>query len=78
MGSLPESAGRKLRLFQAADPLKHWWSLDELRSCAKCERLFSGHEIRLTEADDGTVHFHCPTFTCDSQWEDWQYPRLHL
>jgi len=78
VGPLPETAGRKLRLFQASDPVKHWWSLGELRFCAKCERLFSGHEIRLVPGADDCVQFRCPTLNCDGQWEDWQYPQLHL
>jgi hypothetical protein len=78
MSALPETPGRKLRLFQQSDPLKQWWSLGELRFCAKCEHLFSGHEIHLTEEADGTIRFHCPTLNCPGQWEDWQYPELHL
>jgi len=75
---LPQTEGRRLKLFQDSDPLKHWWSLSELRFCAKCERLFSGHDIRLTEDEEGAIRFHCPTLNCEGQWEDWQYPQLHL
>ena len=78
MPALPQSDGLKLRLFQQSDPLKQWWSLDEMRFCAKCEHLFIGREIRLVEDEDGNVHFRCPTPTCEGQWEDWQYPELHL
>jgi hypothetical protein len=78
MISLPETAGRKLKLFQAHDPLKHWWSLGEMRFCTKCEHLFTGHDIRVTLDDDDEVEFHCPTLNCKGQWEDWQYPNLHL
>lgn len=65
-------------MFQESDPLKHWWSLGEMRYCAKCEHLFCGHDIRITEEADGAIHFHCPTHGCDGQWADWQYPQLHL
>ena len=78
MTSLPETVGRKLKLFQAADPLKHWWSLGEMRFCAKCEHLFTGHDIRITLDAEDNIHFHCPTLGCTGQWEDWQYPNLHL
>ena len=78
MSALPETPGRKLKLFQQSDPLKQWWSLGELRFCAKCEHLFSGHDIRMTEDADGHIQFHCPTYNCEGQWEDWQYPELHL
>jgi hypothetical protein len=78
MPSLPQSAGRKLKLFQASDPFKQWWSLDEMRFCKKCERLFIGRDIRLTKDDEGNIEFHCPTEECASSWEDWEYPELHL
>lgn len=78
MSALPETPGRKLKLFQQSDPFKQWWSLGELRCCAKCEHLFSGHDIRITDDVDGAIHFHCPTLGCDGQWEDWEYPQLHL
>jgi hypothetical protein len=70
--------GRKLKLFQAHDPLKQWWSLDELRYCAKCEHLFIGREIKVFEDDNLVYHFRCPTPGCDAGFEDWQYPDLHL
>jgi hypothetical protein len=76
--SLPQTDGRKLLLFRARDPLKYWWSLDEMRFCGKCEHLFLGRDIKLTEDEEGEVYFHCPTFGCASSWEDWQYPELHL
>jgi hypothetical protein len=78
MSALPQSDGLKLRLFQVSDPLKQWWSLDEMRFCARCEHIFTGRQIRLTEDEKGNVHFHCPTFGCGGTWEDWQYPELHL
>ena len=78
MTSIPQSDGLKMRLFQKSDPVKHWWSLDEMRVCAKCEHLFTGRDIRLIEDDEGNVHFHCPTQNCEGSWEDWQYPNLHL
>jgi hypothetical protein len=78
MSFLPQTEGRKLKLFQRSDPYKQWWSLGEMRVCAKCEHLFLGHDIRLTEDDLGTIHFHCPTPGCESTWIDWEYPELHL
>jgi hypothetical protein len=76
--SLPQTPGRKLKLFQATDPFKQWWSLDEMRFCAKCEHLFLGRDIRLSEDEDGTIQFHCPTLNCPGSWADWEYPELHL
>jgi hypothetical protein len=78
MASLPPTPGRKLKLFQDSDPVKEWWSLGETRFCAKCQHLFTGHDIRLSEDAQGEVQFHCPTPGCHGKWEDWQYPQLHL
>ena len=78
MPGLPQSDGMRLKLYQASDPLKQWYSLDEMRFCAKCEHVFTGRDIRMTEDDKGNIHFHCPTFQCDGQWPDWEYPELHL
>jgi len=78
MSFLPLTNGRKLKLFQRHDPFKQWWSLDELRFCAKCEHLFIGRQIKVFEDDDMQYHFHCPTLKCDGGFADWQYPELHL
>jgi hypothetical protein len=78
MSSLPQTDGRKLRLFQTSDPLKQWWSLDEMRFCAKCEHLFTGRDIVLIEDDEGAIRFRCPTLGCEGGWADWEYPQLHL
>ena len=47
---LPETLGRKLLLFQQSDPLKHWWSLGEMRMCKRCEVDFHG---KRHQADGG-------------------------
>ena len=78
MPSLPETPGRKLRLFRESDPFKFWWSLGEMRFCAKCEHLFTGNDIRLTQTEPDVVTFHCPTPGCEGTWADWEYPELHL
>ena len=70
--------GRKLRLFQAHDSKKQWWSLEETRFCRKCERLFIGRDIQVLEDGRGGTRFHCPTARCDGGFPDWEYPRLHL
>ena len=78
MTALSLTAGRKLKLFRASDPYKDWWSLEELRFCAKCEHLFVGREIKVFEDSGGGVHFQCPTHNCVSGFADWEYPQLHL
>jgi hypothetical protein len=78
MSHLPLTDGRKLQLFREHDPLKTWWTLNELRFCDRCEHLFIGREIKILEDDNLEYHFHCPTFGCDGGFADWQYPQLHL
>jgi hypothetical protein len=75
---LVTTPGRKLKLLQRHDPLKQWWSLDEMRFCARCEHLFLGTEIRFMEDELATVYFHCPTHECEGGLLDWEYPDLHL
>jgi hypothetical protein len=78
MDSLPLTKGRKLRLFQTHDPYKQWWSLDEMRFCARCGHLFLGRDIQVSQDQEMRFYFQCPTFQCAGDWKDWQYPELHL
>ena len=78
MDTLPLTKGRKLRLFQTHDPYKQWWSLDEMRFCARCGHLFLGRDIQVHQDEEMRYYFYCPTFQCTGSWEDWQYPELHL
>ena len=70
--------GRKLRLFQERDPLKQWWSLEELRFCRQCEHLFIGRQIKVFEDEGAGIHVCCPTHGCKGTFADWEYPQLHL
>jgi len=70
--------GRKLRLLQTYDPFKQWWTLDEMRFCTACDHLFLGRDVRLHEDENGVVYFRCPSFGCDGEFAEWQYPQLHL
>jgi hypothetical protein len=74
--ALPDS--RRLKLLQKYDPLKHWWSVTEMRFCKKCEHLFTGRDIRILEEENQEPTFYCPTFDCEGKFEDWEYPDLHL
>ena len=79
MSPFVTTPGRKLKIVQAHDPFKQWWSLDETRFCKKCEHLFIGRDLNILIDDDNeTYHFRCPTKDCESSWEDWEYPELHL
>jgi len=79
MNPLVTTPGRKLKIIQAHDPLKHWWSLDEMRHCKKCEQLFPGRDIKVyQDEEEGPYSFHCPNPECEATWADWEYPDLHL
>ncbi len=78
LSALPLTPGRKLRLFQASDPYKQWWTLEETRFCARCEHLFIGRDIKVLEDGQGGIHFQCPTPRCEGGFADWEYPQLHL
>jgi hypothetical protein len=78
MQLFPLTQGRKLQLFRENDPFKQWWSINEMRFCAKCGHLFLGRDIKVLQDENFAWYFQCPTFNCDSSWEDWQYPELHL
>jgi hypothetical protein len=75
---LPLTDGRKLQLFREHDSLKQWWSLDEMRFCAECGHLFLGRDIKVYQDERAQLHFRCPSLNCTGDWEDWQYPQLHL
>ena len=70
--------GHKLRLIQTHDTRKQWWTLEETRFCARCERLFVGRDIKVFENGRGGFQFRCPTERCTGGFADWQYPRLFL
>ena len=78
MTALALTPARKLRLFQNSDPHKWWYSIDEIRFCARCEHPFIGRDIKVFEDGDGVIHFRCPTYGCKGGFDDWQYPQLHL
>jgi hypothetical protein len=78
MSPVITTPGGRLHIIQRHDPLKQWWSLDELRFCRKCEHLIIGRDIRVLRDEDDVYYFHCPTDDCDGGWEEWEYPELHL
>jgi hypothetical protein len=80
----------KLRLIREIDIFHPWQSLDEIRYCRRCGQTFSGHEIKVVTAEDGTSHrLECPTEGCPSVPIEWILveglekqlainPRLHV
>jgi len=60
----------RLKILQTADNHRRWYSLDDKRLCAVCERIISGHEIEIR---GGPEHYtlHCPTQDCPSNFSHW-------
>jgi hypothetical protein len=63
----------KLETLRRLDHYRRWHSLDEKRYCLGCERIVSGHEIRVVgaEADPSSARLACPTDNCRSIVMDW-------
>ena len=65
----------KLSALQEADPLRHWYSLDDKRVCVLCDRVISGRMIDIWQDKRGVYRLHCPTASCSSSPRDWFYHR---
>jgi hypothetical protein len=64
---LPEE---RLDLLRASDRDRPWYSLDDKRVCAICERIFAGREIEIRSR--GRSHsLHCPSVDCPSDFRHW-------
>ena len=70
-----ESAkGLKWRMLQGADGIRSWKSPDETRQCVLCERIFTGHEVRLLYDAESSPHLSCPTMGCTATPAQWIHP----
>lgn len=64
----------KLAALRAADPFRHWNSLDDERVCFLCERTFTGRQVEITRGRVGRYVLQCPTERCASSPHEWVYP----
>ena len=65
---LPE---QRLDILRAADDERTWYSLDDKRVCAVCDRIFSGRQVEIQRDQRGRFMLCCPTPGCPctiSQW----------
>ena len=61
----------KLTALQEADFSRRWFSLDERRVCACCNRVITGRMIDAWQDERGDYHLHCPTPGCTGAPKDW-------
>ena len=61
----------RLNVLRTADSEREWYSLDDKRVCAICDRVFTGRQININR--DGLRGFvlHCPTEDCPSDPRHW-------
>jgi hypothetical protein len=65
---LPE---QRLEILRAADPERTWYSLDDKRVCAVCDRIFGGRQVEIQRDQRGRFSLGCPTPACPSTMSQW-------
>jgi hypothetical protein len=65
---LPE---QRLDILRAADRERTWYSLDDKRVCALCDRIFSGRQVEIQRDQRGRFILRCPTSACLSTMSQW-------
>lgn len=65
----------RLEILRTTDNYRRWYSLDDKRVCAVCEKIISGRQIEIR---GGPEHYtlHCPTPDCPSNFSHWYLYRL--
>lgn len=61
----------RLAILKAADGEQKWYSLDDKRVCAICDRVFTGRQIDIQRDRRGHYFLACPTPTCPSNISHW-------
>jgi hypothetical protein len=65
---LPEE---RLAILKGADCERTWYSLDDKRVCAVCDRVFTGRQIDIQRDRQGYYFLACPTPCCPSNINQW-------
>ena len=65
---LPEE---RLEILRAADDERRWYSLDDKRVCAVCDRIFSGRQVEIQRDQRGQFIPRCPSLGCLSTMSQW-------
>jgi len=63
----------RLDILRANDHFHEWRSLDDNRVCVVCGRVFSGHEVEISQ-EGKEFKLNCPTNQCRSGIHQWVYP----
>lgn len=58
---------------QEADSYRRWHTLDDRRICLLCDKVITGHEIKIRPLGHGTYRPQCPTRGCRASAREWFY-----
>ena len=61
----------RLDILKAADSQRKWYSLDDERVCAICNRVFTGRQIDIQRNHQGHYFLSCPTPGCRANINHW-------
>lgn len=77
---LPLGSEAKLAALRQLDGLRPWNSLEDVRHCTRCGRLFHGREIQILVRVDGPglLLARCPTEGCGAEPDEWVCRRDEL
>ena len=65
---LPEE---RLDILREMGGERKWYSLDDKRVCAVCDRVFTGRQIEIECNSPGHFQLHCPTPGCPAGMRHW-------
>ena len=65
---LPEE---RLDILRETDRERKWYSLDDKRVCAVCDRVFTGRQVEMEPVLGGHYLLHCPTPGCPAGIRHW-------
>ena len=60
----------RLDILRKVDNYRRWYSLDDKRVCAVCEKIISGRQIEIRGGPQD-YSLHCPTPGCPSNFSHW-------
>jgi hypothetical protein len=72
----PRPPTDRLDILRANDHFHEWRSLDDNRVCVVCSRVFSGHEVEISQ-EGKEFKLNCPTRDCPSGIHQWVYSENH-
>lgn len=61
----------RLDILRALDHERKWYSLDDKRICAVCDRAFTGRQIEFRHVRGSGYRAVCPTIDCPGDIRHW-------